>query len=425
MLIKEKIVQATAILREFHFDCWITFTRESAMNGDPMLPFLAPADLTWHSALIVSAAGDAVAIVGQYDKKMVEDAGAYREVIGYVEGITKPLQDVLKKMNPSTIAVNYSKDSEIADGLTHGMYLTLVEILEGIGMNGRLVSAEPVVSALRQRKTPVELQLIREAIRHTEEIFQNVRALVRPGLSEEEIAQVMRDEVKTRGLELAWEPKVCPAIFSGPDTAAAHYHPTTRRVAPGHVLNMDFGVKVNGYCSDLQRTFYVLKPGERAAPADVQKGFDTIVRSIESARQAMKPGVPCIEIDRIARETITAAGYEEFPHALGHQVGRFAHDGTALLGPAWEKYAKKPFQTLEENMVFTLEPRVTVAGKGVATVENMVVVTRDGAEYLSTPQEELWLVKGSTKKGTREAKWREAAVRSRRPARRGGKSDDR
>jgi Xaa-Pro aminopeptidase len=153
---------------------------------------------------------------------------------------------------------------------------------------------------------------------------------------------------------------------------------------------MDFGAKVNGYCSDLQRTFYALAEGEREAPEDVKKGFATIVRAVAEAKRAMKPGVAGVDVDAVARGIVTAAGYAEFPHALGHQVGRFAHDGTALLGPAWEKYAQKPFQKLEEGMVFTIEPRLTVAGKGVVTIEEMVVVTKDGAEWLSRPQTELW-----------------------------------
>ncbi len=342
--------------------------------------------------MIITSDGDTRAIVGAYDKPMVEDAGAYNEVVGYVEGIKKPLLEYLQKKNPQTIAINYSKESETCDGLTHGMYLTLVEYLSEIGFDQRFVSAEKIISAVRQRKTSIELQYIREAIGHTERIFKGVSHFIAPDRTEEEIARYMRNEVEGAKLEFAWDPKSCPSVFSGPETAGAHYNPTARKVEPGHILNIDFGVKANGYCSDLQRTFYILRKGETAAPSEVQKGFDTIVESIEKARQAIKPGVQGIEIDRIAREYIVSKGYNEFPHALGHQVGRYPHDGTALLGPPWEKYAHRPYHKLEEGMVFTLEPRLTVEGCGIATVENMVVVTSIGADFISTPQTKLILI---------------------------------
>jgi Xaa-Pro aminopeptidase len=136
----------------------------------------------------------------------------------------------------------------------------------------------------------------------------------------------------------------------------------------------------------------VLRPGEDRAPADVQRGFDTIVRSIEESRRALRPRALGRDVDAVARGIITGAGYAEYPHGLGHQVGRFAHDGTAMLGPQWEKYGARPFVPVEEGMVFTIEPRLTVAGYGIATVEEMVVVTGDGARFLSNPQRELALI---------------------------------
>jgi Xaa-Pro aminopeptidase len=392
MLIQEKINQAKAILKEFDIDCWITFVRESQLNGDPTLAFLVTADLTWHSAFIVTKSGETRAIVGKYDQKTVEETGAYDQVVGFVEGFKEPLLSYLNSLNPREIAVNYSEDSEICDGLTHGMYLTLFRTLSEIGMEKRLTSAERIVSALRERKSKSELEYMTRAVRITEEIFREVTGFIRPGKTEQEIAAFMKQKVREKGVDFGWEESVCPAVFTGPETAAAHYAPTDRKVEPGQVLNMDFGVKYNGYCSDMQRTFYILKSGEREAPDGVMRGFQTIVNSIESARKALKPGVEGREIDKISREIILQAGYDEFPHALGHQVGRFSHDGTALLGPAWEKYARKPFQKIEQGMVFTLEPRLTVPGRGVATIEEMVVVTATGAEYISDPQKEIILI---------------------------------
>lgn len=393
MLIREKVNQAKKLLQEFDIDCWITFTRESSINGDPALAFLVGSDVTWHSAFIITRSGRTHAIVGKYDQNAVEDTGAYETVVGYVEGLKGPLQEVIGQIDPATIALNYSEGSEICDGLTHGMYLTLRSMLDELGMADRIISAERIGSALRERKSQTELVHIKEAIRHTEEIFALAAAHIAPGMTEKEIAAFMRAEVQRRGLTPAWEPAMCPSVFSGPETAQAHYQPTERRVERGHILNMDFGVRVQGYCSDMQRTFYVMRQGESAVPDDVQRGFDTIVRAVEESRRAIAPGRIGLDVDAVAREIVTGAGYDAFPHALGHQVGRFAHDGTALLGPAWEKYARKPYQRLEPNMVFTLEPRLTVLGKGVATIEEMVVVTETGAEFLSVPQKQLLLIR--------------------------------
>lgn len=390
-LIQEKLAQAKRLLDECGVECWITFVRETALNGDPVLPFLVESDLTWHSAFIVTPT-HAYAMVGQYDRQAVLDVGAYDEVIGYVKGIKEHLLGVLQQLDPKTIAVNYSRGSEICDGITHGMYLTLRDMLYEIDMQDRLISAEKLVSALRARKTATEVESIIQAIRLTERIFDETARFIAPSKTERDIAAFMKQRVVEAGVQYAWDPRTCPAVFTGPETAEAHYAPTDRAVQRGHVLNIDFGLKVNGYCSDLQRTWYILEEGERVPPPEVQRGFATIVQAIELARRTMRAGVQGIEADTIARRYITEAGYPEFPHALGHQVGRFAHDGTALLGPAWEKYAQKPFQTLEAGMVFTIEPRLPVAHRGIVTIEEMVVVKETGAEFLSTPQKELLVV---------------------------------
>jgi len=392
MIIKEKVSQAIGILKEFGIDCWVTFVRESSMMADPSLDFLINSDVTWHSAFIITAKGDTFAIVGKYDKQAVDDLGVYGTVIPHVTGLKDEFHQVMQKINPSRIAVNYSRDSEISDGLTHGMYLTLADLLTGIGMQDRMISSEPVISALRQRKTDTELRHIKEAIHATLEIYDEAFRFIKPGKTEAEVAAYIRSRIEVRDLGYAWDPSTCPSVFSGPDTAEAHYAPTERRVQEGHVLNMDFGVKSNEYCSDLQRTVYILRKGESQAPTDVQKGFDTIVASIEESRKAMRPGALGRDIDGVSRKVLAENGFAEYPHALGHQVGRFAHDGTALLGPAWEKYATKPFLPLEKGMVFTLEPRLTVPGRGIATIEEMVVVTDKGAEFLSKPQKELVLI---------------------------------
>ncbi|HQI47238.1 MAG TPA: M24 family metallopeptidase, partial [bacterium] len=112
----------------------------------------------------------------------------------------------------------------------------------------------------------------------------------------------------------------------------------------------------------------------------------------QAAAAALKPGVEGWTVDQAARQYIVNAGYEEFPHALGHQVGRSAHDGAGLLCPVWDRYKKLPFLKVEAGQVYTLEPRLTVPGHGVVTIEEMVVVSGSGCEFLSTPQTALWVV---------------------------------
>jgi len=243
MLVQEKVQQAIRVLEETDIDCWLTFVRESALNGDPILDYIVGSDVTWHSAFIISKAGDTIAIVGKYDQKTVEDTGAYQAVESYVEGVKSPLLRHIQRLDPKQIAINYSQGSEICDGLTHGMYLTLVDFLSEIGLENRLISAEKIVSAVRQRKSDTEIQYMKKAIEYTEGIFESVAEFIQPGRTEKEIAAFITGERYKLGLDSAWEESTCPAVFTGPDTAGAHYNPTDRQVKRGHVLNMDFGVR--------------------------------------------------------------------------------------------------------------------------------------------------------------------------------------
>jgi len=215
---------------------------------------------------------------------------------------------------------------------------------------------------------------------------------MKPGMSEKQVADFIKNIVNEKGFETAWEDAHCPAVFSGPDTAGAHAEPTERIIKKGHIINIDFGVKIDGYCSDLQRTWYVLQDGEDKAPEPVLKGFNTIIESIEKAAKSLKPGKTGNEIDTIARNYIVEKGYAEYPHALGHQIGKVAHDGGALLAPSWERYGNLPFIKIEKDQVFTIEPRLTVDGYGIATVEDEVIITDSGCEFISNPQKEIILI---------------------------------
>ncbi|UCF05100.1 MAG: aminopeptidase P family protein [bacterium] len=390
-MIREKIEQAKGILKEEGIDLWVTFVRESEVVGDPALDLILGANCTWQSAFMIPAEGEATAIVGSLDVSRIRETGGF-EVVGYTTSIKESLLEHLDRLKPGKIAINYSENDCMADGLSHGMYRLLTGYLEGTPYREGLVSSESVISKLRGRKSAEEIRRITAAVELTEEIFSRVSTFMRPGMTEKEVAAFILKEVDKEGVETSWERALCPSVFTGPESAGAHAGPTDRKIERGHVLNIDFGVRVNGYCSDLQRTWYFLREGETTAPDDVLRPFETIREAIALAAERIRPGMEGRAIDALARNYITDKGYDEYPHALGHQVGRSTHDGAGLLCPEWERYGNLPYLAIEENQVYTIEPRINIPGFGIATMEEIIVVRPDGGEFLSHPQRELFLI---------------------------------
>ncbi|MEW6744125.1 MAG: Xaa-Pro peptidase family protein [Planctomycetota bacterium] len=393
LLIEEKLDQAARILNELGIDAWLTFVRESATLHDPCLDLIVGTDCTWQSAFILTATGERIAIVGSLDKAHFDSLGLYHPVLGYVGSIREPLVETLTRLAPAKIAINRSKSDVMSDGLTVGLFEVLLDHLAATELAGRLVSSEPIVAALRGRKTAEERRRIKAACDLTVEMFHRLTPRLHTGLTEKQVAALLREEVARAGVEPAWDAEMCPAVFTGPESAGAHCGPTDRPIEPGHVLNIDFGVRLNGFCSDLQRTWYFMRAGETSVPQAVQRGFDTILEAIREAARALRPGRRCVEIDTIARSYITERGYPEYPHALGHQIGRKAHDGAGVLCPRWERYGSLPDALIEAGQCYTIEPRLPIEGHGIATLEEIVVVEEDGCTFLSEPQEKLFVVR--------------------------------
>ncbi len=391
-IMKEKIKQAIKILDEKDIDLWMIFARESAIMQDPTIEIVVGKNCTWQSAFLINRKGETTAIVGSLEAENFEGNGQFENVIGYLKSIREPLTEYLNENKPNKIAINYSQNSVLADGLQYGLYLNLLEHLKGTGYEKKLVSSEEIVSALKGRKSETELSIMKEAVDKTLEIFDKVTKFIKPGVSEIEIANYIKSIVNEKGYGLAWEEDHCPAVFTGPDSSGAHSGPTDKKVEKGHMVNIDFGILYKGYCSDLQRTWYVLKDGETEAPEPVQRGFNVIRDAIQMVADKLKPGVLGCEMDDIARGYVIEQGYEEYPHGLGHQVGRKVHDGGGGLLPRWERYGKTPFMRVEENQVYTIEPRVPVEGYGVSTLEEEVVVRKDKTEFISKPQKKLILI---------------------------------
>ncbi|MFN2216104.1 MAG: M24 family metallopeptidase [Anaerolineales bacterium] len=390
-IVQEKGKQAVEILKEMNIDLWLTFVRETSAGGDPILPLIYGHDLTWHSAVIFSKSGERIIILGSLEAEAARRTEAFDEILPYDQSIKPVLLETIDRLNPSKIAVNYSVNDVHADGLSHGLYQTLNGYLEDTPFRGRLVSAEKIIAAVRGRKTPSEVEKIKQAVETTDMIYKKAFEYMQPGMTEIEVGRFMWDQMDKLGVTASWEKAGCPAVNSGPESKVGHGGPTEIVLERGHIVHFDFGVKQDDYCSDIQRLVYLLKQGETKAPEPVQRGFDTIVKAVQAAMKTIKPGIPGWEVDAAARKVVTDAGYPEFMYGTGHQLGRTTHDGAGMLGPKWERYGETPDYLLEPGQVFTIEPGLAVPGYGYIGLEEDIVVTSNGAEFISDPQTELIL----------------------------------
>lgn len=389
-LIAEKLDQASKLVAESPFDVWITFVRETAQAGDPVLDFMLDGSLTWISALLIGKNGKRVAVVGNYDAEPLEKAGHWHEIKAYVQDAKPALIEALEELVPAgkpRLAANFSPNDEKADGLSHGMYLLLEEYLKGTRFEGTLESAQDLCCALRGRKTPTEVGRIVEAIMDGDRIFEQLAARAKVGVTEKAIFDYAHELVRERNLGLSWDSRQDPIVNSGPNSMIGHGVPSeTITIQPGHIFHIDFGVIKNGYSSDIQRSWFV-----GAEPTkDALDAFQAVWNAIQAGFKALKPGVRGWEVDDAARKSLVAAGYPEYLHALGHQVGRMAHDGGTVLAPRWPRYGDRPLGQVAEGEVYTLELGVLLEGRGYLGLEEMVRVTSTGCEWLSMPQEELW-----------------------------------
>ena len=390
-LVHEKTKQAVQALRELGLGAWLLMGRETLEMADPSLALVVGTTVTWTSIFLITADSEHTAIVGTYDKPNLANTGNFTHVIDYVGSPRDALLDALRRVDPQSIAINISASDKMADGLTVGLYHKLVEYLDGTPWASRLVPSDKLVSAVRGRKSAAEIARVRAAIDTTLALFERVGQRLAPGQTEAEIHGMVSEWVADLGLTMAWDAEYCPTVHNGArpigHTTAGDY-----KVTPGTIVHMDLGVKQDGYCSDLQRVWYVSRGAGDTPPVELTRAFETVVAAIQAGAAALKPGVPGWEVDAVARKVVTDAGYPEYLHAFGHQVGRAVHDGMGLLGPRWERYGETPLMPVEVGNIFTLELGVEVPGIGYVGLEEDVLVTESGVEWLAPPQTQLYVV---------------------------------
>ena len=233
--------------------------------------------------------------------------------------------------------------------------------------------ASTVLSALRIRKESDELRLLAEAGRAADDTFRWIQGAILEGQTEEQFASSLSSQLLRAGHE-----SVAFAIVASAENAASpHHDPGPRPMGSGDPVVLDYGGRVGGYCSDMSRTVVIGEPD-----GELREVHDIVRRAQQAAFDAIRPGVAAEAVDAAARSVIEDAGYAEaFIHRTGHGIGLEEHE------PPWI-VAGNP-QTLETGMCFSVEPGVYLEGRFGVRIEDIVVVTDEGATRLNEAPRQL------------------------------------
>ncbi len=238
----------------------------------------------------------------------------------------------------------------------------------------RLIPLEDALTRERRIKTPEELELLRKAESIGDIAFNEILSVLRPGMTELEVAAELEYRMKRAGAEgLSFDTIAASGIHS----SMPHAIPSMKKLEAGDFLTMDFGCIYQGYCSDMTRTVVIGKASE-----EQKKVYQTVLDAQRKAMEGLRPGMRCCDVDRIARDHIEEAGYGAyFGHGLGHSVGLYIHESPALN--------TRDETILEPGMIETVEPGIYIPGFGGVRIEDMGVVTEQGYESFAHSEKNL------------------------------------
>ena len=251
---------------------------------------------------------------------------------------------------------------------------TFEKITKKVGERAELVSgAEKILSSMRAVKNGEELERIARAQAITDAAFEHILGFIKPDMTEREVALELEFFMRKKGAEaMAFD----VIAVSGGASALPHGVPRNVKLERGF-LTMDFGAKVDGYCSDMTRTVVIGR-----ADAEMKRLYNTVLSAQQAALDALTAGFSCAEADKIARDIINSAGYEGyFGHSLGHGVGRYIHEEPRL--------STKSDGRLCVGNVVTVEPGIYVEGKYGCRIEDMVAITEKGIHNFTKSKKEL------------------------------------
>jgi Xaa-Pro aminopeptidase len=242
------------------------------------------------------------------------------------------------------------------------------------GRNVSWVGVDGIVDQLRAVKDSFEIEQMRAAARLGSEVMDETIRLIRPGVTELEVAAEIVYRMRRKGASAESFEAI---VAAGPRSALPHARPTQRRIGKNELVVLDLGAILRHYCSDLTRTVYVGRASTR-----VRGWYEAVLEAQGAARDTVKHGVTAGEVDAAARNVLQRKGLGRyFVHSTGHGVGLEIHEGPRI--------ARDQTKKLEAGNVVTLEPGVYVEGVGGIRIEDEALVTRDGAEILTTPPREF------------------------------------
>lgn len=230
------------------------------------------------------------------------------------------------------------------------------------------------VRKLRQIKKEEELTCLRQAERIGDLAFSKILDVIRPGITEKEVRMELEYQMMKQGADgVSFDTIVASGIHS----SMPHAIPTDKKIELGDFVTMDFGCRYQGYCSDMTRTIVVGKANDRQ-----KEIYQLVLKANRVTESLLRAGMICREVDKIARDIITDAGYGDyFGHGLGHSVGLEIHESPACN--------MRDTTILQPNMIMTVEPGVYLPGFGGVRIEDMVVITEHGYENLAHSGKEL------------------------------------
>ncbi len=250
--------------------------------------------------------------------------------------------------------------------------------LRAIAGETECLDATNIVGDLRVCKERHEIAAMRKAVKVAQAALEATIPFIKIGVSEKEIAAELVIQLLRHGSQSAMP--FTPIVSSGPNSANPHASPSDRKLQEGDLLVVDWGAAIDGYISDLTRTFAVGRVDE-----EFHKIHKVVLEANAAGREAARPGVPCANVDIAARAVIEKAGFGEyFTHRTGHGIGLETHEDPYMRGDN--------LQLLEPGMTFTVEPGIYLPGRNGVRIEDNVAITREGAECLSDMPRELRVV---------------------------------